>query len=87
MSMAGAVYIFGTLVTLVCAILLLRGYAASRQSLLLWSSICFFGLTVSNALIYVDVVMYPGVDLMPLRHIAGSISMLLLVFGLIWEGE
>ena len=49
--MAGAVYIVGTLVALCCAILLLRGYARGRQKLLLWSSLCFFGLAISNALV------------------------------------
>lgn len=85
--MAGAAYIIGTVVTLLCAMLLARGYAHSRQRLLLWSSICFFGLTIGNALIYIDVIMLPKTDLRPLRYVTGAASMLLLVFGLIWEGE
>jgi Family of unknown function (DUF5985) len=57
--MGPAVYILGALTTLVCAILLTRGYIHSRARLLLWSALCFFGLTVSNTLIFVDLVLFP----------------------------
>ena len=33
-----------------CAVLLLQAYRQSRYALLLWSGLCFVGLTVSNAL-------------------------------------
>ena len=49
---AGAVYILGTLVALACAVLLLRGYLSGRHKLLLWSSLCFFGLAISNFLVF-----------------------------------
>ena len=84
--MAGAVYILGTLVALCCAILLLRGYARGRQRLLLWSGLCFFGLAISNFLVFLDLVVFPTqVDLYPLRLATAAVSMLLLLFGLIWE--
>jgi hypothetical protein len=54
--MATYVYILGTLTTLLCAVLLLRAYPRVRQPLLLWSGLCFVGLTVSNALLFVDLV-------------------------------
>ena len=38
-----------------CAVLLLRGYAQSRVPLLLWSVLCFIGLTLNNVLLFVDV--------------------------------
>jgi hypothetical protein len=86
--MAGAVYILGTLVALCCAILLLRGYARGRQRLLLWSGLCFFGLAISNFLVFLDLVVYPTqVDLYPLRLATAAIAMLLLLFGMIWEAE
>ena len=61
--MAEAVYIVGTLTSVACAILLLRGYARVRQKLLLWSGLCFVGLAISNLLIFVDLVMLPQVNL------------------------
>ena len=44
--MAAAVYILGALLALLCGILLMRGYFNGRQRLLLWSSLCFFCLTL-----------------------------------------
>jgi hypothetical protein len=85
---AGAVYILGTLVALACAILLLRGYLRGRQKLLLWSSLCFFGLAISNFLVFIDLIILPAqVDLYPLRLATAAAAMLLLLYGLIWEGE
>ena len=85
---AGAVYILGTLVVLTCAILLMRGYVRGRQKLLLWSSLCFFGLAISNFLVFVDLIMLPvSIDLYPLRLATAAIAMLLLLYGLIWEAE
>ena len=86
--MAAAVYIIGTLVALACAILLLRGYVKGRQKLLLWSSLCFFGLAISNLLVFVDLIVLPTQgDLYLPRLAAAAIAMLLLLYGLIWEGE
>lgn len=83
--MAHIVYILGALTSLACAILLLRGYASGRQRLLLWSGLCFVGLAISNALIFVDLVMLPTVDLYRLRLGTAAIAMAMLLYGLIWE--
>lgn len=84
--MAATVYILGTLTTLLCAVLLVRGYARGGRRLLLWGGLCFLGLTVSNALVFVDlVVLGDTLDLYLLRLSTAAGSMLLLVFGLIWE--
>jgi hypothetical protein len=82
------VYILGTLTTLLCAVLLLRGYARYRQRLLLWSGLCFTGLSVSNALLFVDLVVFPtSISLYLLRLATAAAAMLVLVFGLIWESD
>ncbi|HLJ78327.1 MAG TPA: DUF5985 family protein [Acidobacteriaceae bacterium] len=85
--MAAAVYILGFLVTLICGVLLSRAYAAGRKRLLLWSAICFFGLAVSNLLVFLDLVVFPQVDLYPARLITAALAMIILLYGLIWEGE
>jgi lipopolysaccharide export LptBFGC system permease protein LptF len=85
--MAAAVYILGFLVTLCCGILLLRAYGASRMRLLLWSGICFVGLAISNFLVFVDLVILPEVDLYLLRLVTAAIAMVILLYGLIWEGQ
>lgn len=84
--MASLVYIIGALIMLACGVLLLRGYVRGRQRLLLWSSLCFFGLAVSNTLIFVDLVMLPKQDLYTARLVTAAVSTLLLLYGLIWEG-
>ena len=85
--MAPAVYILGFLVTLICGVLLARAYAFGGKRLLLWSAVCFFGLALSNLLVFVDLVLLPKVDLYPLRLIVAAAAMLILLYGLIWEGQ
>ncbi|MDT7817615.1 MAG: hypothetical protein QOJ51_3062 [Acidobacteriaceae bacterium] len=84
--MAAFVYILGVLVTLACSVLLLRAYGTVRKRLLLWSGICFLGLAISNLLVFVDLVIFPAVDLYRWRLLTAAVSMLILLYGLIWEG-
>ncbi|HEX4004676.1 MAG TPA: DUF5985 family protein [Acidobacteriaceae bacterium] len=86
-ALAPSVYVLGFLVTLWCGVLLLRAYAAGRKRLLLWSGVCFCGLAISNLLVFVDLVLLPNLDLYPARLVTGAISMLVLLYGLIWEGQ
>jgi hypothetical protein len=85
--MAAAVYILGTLICLCCAVLLIRAYHRVRRRLLLWSGLCFAGLTISNALVFVDLVIFPDVNLYRFRLVTAAVAMLLLLCGLIWESE
>ncbi len=85
--MGPAVYILGVIVTLACAVFLLKGYLRGRKRLLLWSSLCFFGLAISNFLVFLDLVIFRDVDLYRFRLISAAVAMLLLLYGLIWEGE
>lgn len=83
--MASVVYLLAALTSLACAVLLLRGYAQGRRRLLLWSGLCFAGLTLSNCLVFVDIVLLPAVDLFLLRLATTAASLAVLLFGLIWE--
>jgi hypothetical protein len=85
--MAPAVATLGGLTTLMCAILLLRGYSRTRRRLLLWSGLCFAGLALSNFLVYVDLVIVREFDLYPLRLGIAAAAIMLLVFGLIWDSQ
>jgi hypothetical protein len=82
------VYLLGAIVTATCAVALLRGFARSRSRLLLWSGLCFTGLTVSNGLLFVDLVLL-GEDysLYMWRLSTAASAMLLLVYGLVFESE
>jgi hypothetical protein len=86
--LAKLVYLLGAIVTVTSAILLLRGFARSRSRLLLWSGLCFAGLTLSNVLLFVDLVLL-GADhsLYMWRLSTAAAAMLLLVYGLVFESE
>jgi Family of unknown function (DUF5985) len=83
--MATAVYILSALISLACAALLLRSFVATRSALLLWAAICFLGLTLNNALLFVDKVVVTDTDLSLWRTIPALAGMLALIVGLLWE--
>lgn len=64
-----------------------RKTAARAGSLLLWSGLCFTGLTLSNLLVFVDLFVFPQVNLYPLRLLTAAAAMLLLLYGLIWKAK
>ncbi len=85
--MGEAVYFLCGMTSLVCALLLYRAYRRSRLRMLLWSMICFAGLTINNCLLFIDLVVIPDVDL-GLNGIRGAVviaSLSSLVYGLIWD--
>jgi hypothetical protein len=83
--MATAVYILSALISLACALLLLRSFAQARTPLLLWAAVCFIGLTLNNALLFLDKVVVTDVDLSLWRTIPALAGTLTLVCGLLWE--
>ena len=85
MTAPEAIYLLSAVTSLVAAWLLLRYYLARRTMLLLWSCIGFAGLALNNVLVYVDLVLFPTVDLSLERTLAGAAGMLALLYGLVWE--
>ena len=85
--MASFVYALGFVVTSICAVLLFRAYIRVRRRLLLWSGLCFAGLTLSNALLVIDLVFVPDVNLYVWRLGAAAAAMVVLLFGLVWESD
>jgi Family of unknown function (DUF5985) len=83
--MATAVYLLSAAISLACAVLLLRSFATTRNGLLFWAAMCFIGLTLNNALLFVDKVVAPDVDLSLWRTIPALAGMLALIYGLVWE--
>lgn len=81
------VNILGSLTAGLCALLLLRAYAHVRQRLLLWSGLCFAGLTLSNALVVVDLAVVPELSFYGWRLAVAALSLLLLLYGLIFESD
>lgn len=83
--MAEAVYVLCAITSLVCAVLLYGGYRDSRSRLLFWSSLCFTGLALNNALLLVDLMVGPAFDLRIPRTGFAVLSLFMLIHGLVGE--
>jgi Family of unknown function (DUF5985) len=85
--MATVIYTLDALTALLCTMLLLRGYLGSRYRLLLWSGLCFAGLTFNNILLVLDKIILPAIDLSPWRAAVALTAMAILLYGMIWDSE
>lgn len=82
-----ALYIVAVISSAVCAGLLLRAYWQRPVRLLMWSGICFIGLTVNNVALFLDLVVFPEVDLRLARHLPALIGMMFLLYGFIYDAD
>lgn len=83
-----AVYLLCAATSIVCALLLLRGYRISKARLLLWSGLCFGFLAVENVLLIVDYVVFPEIALTTINELRRYIALCglsLLIFGLVFD--
>jgi hypothetical protein len=85
--MAEVVYILCVITSLACAVLLLRGHRDSRSRLLFWSSLCFVGLALNNALLLVDLLVGPAIDLRLPRTGVAVLALAMLIHGLVGESR
>jgi hydrogenase/urease accessory protein HupE len=85
--MASMIYSLCAIAALLCALLLLRAYHRGGYRLLLWSGLCFVGLTLNNLALVVDKIFIPDVDLSILRTSLALAAMTVLIYGLIWDAE
>lgn len=85
--MGWIVYSLCALTAALCSVLLLQTYRRSRYRLLLWSGLCFAGLTLNNFLLVVDKLILPEVDLSVWRSAVALVAMCILLYGMIWEVE
>ena len=83
--MAEIIYTLCALTAIVCAGLLLRGYARNRHKILLWSGLCFVVLSLNNVLLILDKIVFPAVDMSTWRLLVALFAPLLLLYGLISE--
>ncbi|HEY0587781.1 MAG TPA: DUF5985 family protein [Pseudoduganella sp.] len=85
--MASVIYMMCAATALACAILVLRSYRRTRLRLLFWCGLCFAGMFLSNLLLIIDRLIVPDTDLSTVRLCSGLISLLPLLYGLVWEDE
>jgi hypothetical protein len=79
--------LLAVLTCLACTVLLFRGYAQSGVRLLLWSALCFVGLSLNNVLLFFDNQVYTEVDLRPYRLAAAAVGLAFLLYGFISEHD
>jgi hypothetical protein len=85
--MAAIIYTLCALSALLCTVLLLMAFRRSGYRLLLWSGLCFAGLTLNNLLVVLDRLVLPDLDLAVWRTSVALVAMAILLYGLIWDAE
>lgn len=80
-------YASAIVTSLACTVLLFRAFARTRVRLLLWSGLCFVGLTLNNLLVFLDLLIFPEIDLRIARLVVSLAAMLFLLYGFIWDAE
>ena len=84
--MIAVVHVLCALTSVLCAILLVRAFVRTRARLLLWSALCFTGMALQNLLLLIDKAT-PTVDLSLTRTLPALLGVLVLLYGLVWEGR
>ncbi len=86
--MAAVIYGLCALTAFLCAWLLLAAYRRSSYRLLLWGGLCFAGLTLTNGVLILDKIFLPEtIDLSVWRYAMTLLSLLVFIYGLIWDTE
>lgn len=85
--MATAVYLLCVCTSLACTVLLLRGYRQRGVKLLLYSGLAFVGFALGNAMLVVDLVVVPTVDLSLLQSLPILLGLMVLLYGLVWDAR
>jgi hypothetical protein len=81
--MGALVYALCAVMSGACAVLLIRRYIRSHVPLLMWAALCFALLFFNNALLFVDLVVLPQIDLSLARAILGTLGISALLVGII----
>ncbi|HEY8313689.1 MAG TPA: DUF5985 family protein [Candidatus Baltobacteraceae bacterium] len=82
---AEIVYLLCMATSLLCTVLLLRSYRRTGVSLLFWSGLCFLGLFLNNALVFVDLIVLPQGDFSVVRVVPAALGLAVLCYGLVRE--
>ena len=83
--MPGLAFILCAITSLLSGVLLWRAARGPTRRLLLWSAAFFFGMTLNNLLLFVDVVTGPNVNWMTPANVVAAVSLVGLIYALIWE--
>lgn len=81
------VYALCMVTSILCAGLLLRGYAQNKNRFLFWSGLYFIGASINNLLLLLDQTIFLASDLLTWRLLTGLVAALILLYGLVWEAR
>lgn len=81
------VYLLCFATSFLCAFLLGRSFIRTRSRMLLWSSVCFSLFAVVNFIVFLDMLIFPDVDLRPIRLWLTLVGVSALLFGFIWDDD
>lgn len=88
MTIPSLIYLLCAVTSLICLVLLARGYARTGVKLLLWSALCFVGLAINNLLLFLDLVLLPqDIRLLTWRQLTTLAALGVLLYGFIWEAD
>ena len=85
--MGAVIYSLCAVAAAICAFLLLQAYRRGGYRLLLWSGLCFVGLTLNNLILVADKIIVPEMDLSLWRTSIALVAMIVLLYGLIWDAD
>jgi hypothetical protein len=84
---AKVVFLLCAVTAAACTWLMLRAYLTSRAKLLLWSALCFGGMTLNNVLLVLDRLVFTSMDFSIWRLVVALVAVLLLITGLVLETD
>lgn len=84
-AFAAGVYLLCFLTSVACLVLLVRGFRRSGARLLLWTALCFVFLALNSGLVFLDIVIFPQIDLRLARDVTSLVAVSMLLYGFIWD--
>ena len=85
--MSETIYTLCAVTSILCALLLFRGWLQTRTKLLFWSALCFAGLAGTNFMLVLDELVYTNIDMILPRLWVSLGAVLLMLYGLIIADE
>jgi hypothetical protein len=87
LTFEAVIYLLCVFTSALCAWLLISAYLRRRQSLLLWSAVCFTLLAANNFLVFADLVLLPQLDLSLARSLTALAAGIVMLGSFIWGME
>jgi hypothetical protein len=79
------IYLLCMAASLLCAGLLARAYLRDRTRLLFWTAIGFAFFALNNLTLAADMLIFPQIDLWPLRQAFLAAGLAALLIGFVWD--